>query len=146
MQKQFAAKGDLAGKRTTFEQLSGHAGAYANEGEPSAGVVITHDGVLVVDTTATPAMAQDLIKEIRRVTDKPIKYVVLSHHHAVRMLGASAFRAQEIIASRGTDELIAERGEADYESEHEHFRRLFQNLNPLQLAGLSGGSSVIARR
>ncbi len=36
-------------------------------------------------------MAQQLIEKIRSVTDKPIKYVVLSHYHAVRVLGASAY-------------------------------------------------------
>ncbi len=46
---------------------------------------------MVIDTTATPAMAQNLIARIRSVTDKPIKYVVLSHYHAVRVLGASAY-------------------------------------------------------
>jgi glyoxylase-like metal-dependent hydrolase (beta-lactamase superfamily II) len=56
-----------------------------------SGVIIGDDSVMVIDTTATPAMAQDLIARIRSVTDKPIKYVVLSHYHAVRVLGASAY-------------------------------------------------------
>ena len=45
---------------------------------------------MVVDATATPAMAQDLIRAIRGVTDKPIRHVALTHYHAVRVLGASA--------------------------------------------------------
>jgi glyoxylase-like metal-dependent hydrolase (beta-lactamase superfamily II) len=56
------------------------------------------------------------IAEIRKVTDKPIRYVVLSHYHAVRVLGASGYRAegmQEIIASQGTWEMIVERGQQD---------------------------------
>ena len=47
---------------------------------------------MVVDTQATPVMAQDVIRRIREVTDKPIKYVLLSHYHAVRVFGASAYR------------------------------------------------------
>ena len=42
---------------------------------------------MVIDTQATPVMAQDVIRRIREVTDKPIRYVVLSHYHAVRVLG-----------------------------------------------------------
>lgn len=124
---QFASKGDLAEKQVSFEQLSEHAWAYIAEGDPNCGVVIGENGVLVMDTTATPAMAKGLIERIRRVSDKPVTYVVLSHYHAVRVLGASAFNAREIIASRGTWELIRERGEADWKSEYERFPRLFAN-------------------
>ena len=54
---------------------------------------------MVIDTQATPVMAQQVIDRVRGVTDKPIKYVTLSHYHAVRVLGASAYGASEIIAS-----------------------------------------------
>ena len=131
MEKQFASKADLTATDTTFERLSDHCYAYTAEGDPNSGVVITDDGVLVVDATATPAMADALVAEIRKVTAKPIKYVVLSHYHAVRVLGASAFKAQEIIASRGTYELIAERGEQDWKSEFERFPRLFANAESI---------------
>jgi glyoxylase-like metal-dependent hydrolase (beta-lactamase superfamily II) len=115
----------------SFTRLSDNAYAYTAEGDPNSGVVIGDDGVLVVDATATPVMAQALIERIRSVTDKPIKYVVLSHYHAVRVLGASAFRAQEIIASRGTLELIRERGAQDMKSEIERFPRLFQAVESI---------------
>ena len=97
----------------------------------SSGIVIGDDAVLVIDTQATPAMAQDVLRRFREVTDKPIKYVVLSHYHAVRVLGASAYRAHgatEIIASQGTWDLIVERGEADMKSEIERFPRLFAGV------------------
>jgi glyoxylase-like metal-dependent hydrolase (beta-lactamase superfamily II) len=81
--------------------------------------------VLVADTQATPVMAQDVIRRIREVTDKPIKYVLLTHYHAVRVLGASAYGAQQIIASQDTYDLIVERGEQDMKSEIERFPRLF---------------------
>ena len=67
-----------------------------------------------------------MIRRIREVTDKPIKYVVLSHYHAVRVLGASAYGASEIIASEDTRDLIVERGAADMKSEIERFPRLFR--------------------
>jgi glyoxylase-like metal-dependent hydrolase (beta-lactamase superfamily II) len=81
---------------------------------------------MVIDAQATPLLAREVIRRIRRVTSKPIKYVVLSHYHAVRVLGASAYRAQEIIASDATLELIRERGAQDMKSEMGRFPRLFQ--------------------
>jgi glyoxylase-like metal-dependent hydrolase (beta-lactamase superfamily II) len=131
MAKAFASQADLEEKNVTFTQLSDNAWAYTAEGDPNSGVIIGDDSVLIVDTTATPAMAQDLIAKIRSVTDKPIKYVVLSHYHAVRVLGASAYfeeGAQQVIASRGTYEMIVERGEQDMKSEIERFPRLFSGV------------------
>ena len=128
MSKQFASVADLEVKKTTFAQLSAHCWAYTAEGDPNTGVIIGDDSVLICDALATPVMAQKLIAEIRKLTDKPIKYVVLSHYHAVRVLGASGFKAagmQEIIASQGTYEMIVERGEQDWKSEYERFPRLF---------------------
>ena len=93
MANAFASQADLADKAVTFARLSDNAYAYTTEGDPNTGVVIGDDGVMVIDTQATPAMAEDVIRHIRQVTDKPIKYVVLSHYHAVRVLGASAYKA-----------------------------------------------------
>jgi glyoxylase-like metal-dependent hydrolase (beta-lactamase superfamily II) len=127
----FASQNDLAAKKITFEQLSEHGWAYTAEGDPNSGVIIGDDAVMVIDTTATPIMAQDLIRRIREVTDKPIKYVMLSHYHAVRVLGASAYGAQQIIASRRTRDMIVERGEQDWKSEFERFPRLFANAESI---------------
>jgi glyoxylase-like metal-dependent hydrolase (beta-lactamase superfamily II) len=131
---QFASRGDLTPKQVSFTQLSEHAWAYTAEGDPNSAVVIGDDSVLIVDTTATPVMAQDLIARIRAITDKPIKHVVLSHYHAVRVLGASAYKAEgceQIIASRGTYEMIIERGAQDMESEIGRFPRLFQSVESI---------------
>lgn len=134
MTKAFASKADLTVKQTSFIKLSDNAYAYTAEGDPNSGVIIGDDACMVIDATATPIMAQDLIGHIRAVTDKPIKYVVLSHYHAVRVLGASAYKAHgasEVIASRGTYELIVERGDADMKSEIERFPRLFQAVESI---------------
>jgi glyoxylase-like metal-dependent hydrolase (beta-lactamase superfamily II) len=126
MSKAFASQADLADKQVSFTQLSQHAWAYTAEGDPNTGIVIGDDAVMVIDTQATPAMAQDVIRRIREVTDKPITYVVLSHYHAVRVLGASAYQPEHVIASHDTYELIVERGEADKASEIGRFPRLFR--------------------
>ena len=127
--KAFASQADLDDKKITFEQLSPHCWAYTAEGDPNSGVIIGDKFIMVSDATATPAMAQDLIARIRTVSQKPIKYVLLTHYHAVRVLGASAYLAEgatEVIASQGTLELIIERGAQDMQSEMERFPRLFR--------------------
>jgi glyoxylase-like metal-dependent hydrolase (beta-lactamase superfamily II) len=124
--KAFASQADLEEKQVSFDRLSDHAYAYTAEGDPNTGIVVGDDAVMVIDTQATPVMAQDVIRRIREVTDKPIRYVVLSHYHAVRVLGASAYGAEQVIASRDTYELILERGEADMASEIGRFPRLFR--------------------
>lgn len=146
MTKAFASQADLTPKRTSFVRLSEHAYAYTAEGDPNSGVVIGKNAAMVIDTTATPVMAQSLIRHIRSVTDKPIKYVVLSHYHAVRVLGAAAYfaeGAQEVIASRGTYELIVERGAQDMKSEIERFPRLFDAVE--SVPGLTWPTLVFER-
>ena len=127
--KKFASQADLQEKQVSFTRLSDHAYAYTAEGDPNTGIVIGDDCVLVADTQATPAMAADVIRRIREVTDKPIRYVVLTHYHAVRVLGASAYQPQQILASQDTYDLIVERGEADKASEIGRFPRLFRNVD-----------------
>ena len=126
--KTFASAADLEVKKVSFDKLSDHAYAYTAEGDPNTGIIIGDDAVMVIDTQATPVMAQDVIRRIREVTDKPIKYVLLSHYHAVRVLGASAYGAEHIIASEDTRDLIVERGQFDKDSEIGRFPRLFQNV------------------
>ena len=128
MSKAFASQADLDEKQVSFTQISKHAWAYTAEGDPNTGVIVGDDCVLVADTQATPAMAADVIRRIREVTDKPIRHVVLTHYHAVRVLGAAAYGAPNIIASQDTRDLIVERGEADKASEIGRFPRLFRNV------------------
>ena len=141
--KTFASAADLEEKKVTFEQISEHAWAYTAEGDPNTGIIIGDDAVLVADTQATPAMAADVIRRIREVTDKPIKYVVLTHYHAVRVLGASAYQPQQILASQDTYDLIVERGEQDKASEIGRFPRLFQGVE--EVPGLTIPTVVFER-
>ena len=143
MSKAFASKGDLDPKTVSFTRLADNAYAYTAEGDPNTGVIIGDDCVMVIDAQATPVMAQDVVRHIRTVTDKPIRHVVLSHYHAVRVLGASGYGAQNIIASRDTYDLIVERGQQDYQSEFERFPRLFQAVETIP--GLTWPTIVFER-
>jgi len=129
--KGFASTGDLGEKKVSFDQVGPGLYAYTAEGDPNSGVIIGDDSVMIVDAQATPAMASELIARVAKVTDKPIKYVLLTHYHAVRVLGASAFKGAEILASDTTRGLIAERGKQDMDSEIGRFPRLFRAVESI---------------
>ncbi|MDE2364200.1 MAG: MBL fold metallo-hydrolase [Hyphomicrobiales bacterium] len=129
--KAFASTGDLGPKEITFKEIGPDLYAFTAQGDPNTGVIVGDDGCIVFDAQATPAMAKDVISRVKSVTDKPIKYVVLSHYHAVRVLGASAYQAQGVVASLETRRLIAERGKQDWDSEYGRFPRLFQDAESI---------------
>jgi glyoxylase-like metal-dependent hydrolase (beta-lactamase superfamily II) len=129
--KTFASQGDLKPKKIRFQRLSKNCYAFTTEGDPNTGVIVGDDSVMVIDAQATPLMAKEVIRRIRGVTSKPIQYVVLTHYHAVRVLGASAYKAEHIIASEATLGLIRERGEADMKSEIGRFPRLFRGAETI---------------
>jgi glyoxylase-like metal-dependent hydrolase (beta-lactamase superfamily II) len=123
----FASTNDMQDKTITFAEIGKGIYAFTAQGDPNTGIVVGDDGVLIVDAQATPAMAQAVIERVRSVTDKPITHVLLSHYHAVRVLGSSAYKdAKMIIASDATRNLIVERGKQDMASEIGRFPRLFQ--------------------
>lgn len=128
---EFASVADTADKKVSFTELGPGLYAYTAEGDPNTGVIVGEDCVMVIDAQATPIMAHDVIARIRTVTDKPIKYVLLTHYHAVRVFGASAFRASEVIASEATRRMIVERGEEDKASEIGRFPRLFRGVESI---------------
>jgi glyoxylase-like metal-dependent hydrolase (beta-lactamase superfamily II) len=127
----FASTGDLAAKSISFTEVGPDLYAFTAEGDPNSGVIVGDDGCIVIDAQATPAMAHLVIDRVRQVTDKPIKHVVLSHYHAVRVLGASAYGAEQVIASDLTQRLIVERGQEDWDSEYGRFPRLFQDAESI---------------
>ncbi|MEX4007149.1 MBL fold metallo-hydrolase [Neoaquamicrobium sediminum] len=126
MTKQFASQGDLTEKKISFTEIGRDLWAFTAEGDPNTGVIIGDDSVMIVDAQATPRLANKVIEKIRTVTDKPIKYVVLTHYHAVRVLGASAYGASETIMSEKARAMVVDRGQEDWESEFGRFPRLFQ--------------------
>ena len=143
MARAFASTADLAEKRVTFRKLAEGAYCLTAEGDPNSGVIVGDDGVMVVDARATPKMARELVAHIRTVTDKPIRYVVLSHYHAVRVLGASGYGAEHVVASRATLEMIRERGRQDWKSEHGRFPRLFDAFE--EIPGLTWPTLIFDR-
>ncbi len=126
MGKAFASKGDMAEKKTSFTEIGEGLYAFTAEGDPNSGVIIGDESVMIVEAQATPRLARKVIEHVREITDKPISHLVLTHYHAVRVLGASAFEAPQIIMSDKARSMVVERGQEDWDSEFERFPRLFQ--------------------
>ncbi|WP_460062887.1 MBL fold metallo-hydrolase [Streptomyces sp. YKOK-I1] len=135
MSKTFASAGDLSEKKQTLEVLADGVYALTAEGDPNVGAIEGEDFVVCFEALATPVAAREWLARLREHTDKPVKYLILSHYHAVRVLGASAFDAQVIIAHDRTRDLIAERGRQDWESEYGRMPRLFKE--PDSIPGLT---------
>ncbi len=122
----FASTNDMAEKKVSFDELAPGLFAYTAEGDPNSGIIVGPDGVTVVDAQATPAMAAEVQARIATVTDRKVNRIILSHYHAVRVLGASGYPFHSIICSDVTRDLIVERGQQDMDSEIGRFPRLFR--------------------
>ena len=126
MAKAFASAGDMADKKISFTEVGEGLYAFTAEGDPNTGVIIGDESVMIVEAQATPRLARMVIEKVREVTDKPISHLVMTHYHAVRVLGASAYGAREVIMSDVAAAMVEERGQEDWESEFDRFPRLFQ--------------------
>lgn len=126
MAKAFASQGDMTEKNISFTEVGDGLWAFTAEGDPNSGVIIGDDSVMIVEAQATPRLAKKVIEKVREITDKPISHVVLTHYHAVRVLGASAFGADQVIMGEQARAMVVERGREDWDSEFQRFPRLFE--------------------
>jgi glyoxylase-like metal-dependent hydrolase (beta-lactamase superfamily II) len=133
--KPFASSADLGAKEQTLEVLADGVYALTAEGDPNLGAIEGEDFLVCFEALATPVAARRWLAKLREHTDKPVRYLVLSHYHAVRVLGASAFDAEVIVSTEQTKGLIAERGQQDWESEYGRMPRLFEE--PASIPGLT---------
>jgi glyoxylase-like metal-dependent hydrolase (beta-lactamase superfamily II) len=143
-QKAFASSADLDDKQQTLEVLADGVYALTAEGDPNVGAVEGEDFLVCFEAMATPVAAREWLARLREHTDKPVKFLVLSHYHAVRVLGASAFDAEVIVAHDNTRALIAERGRQDWESEYGRMPRLFKE--PASIPGLTWPTATFSDR
>jgi glyoxylase-like metal-dependent hydrolase (beta-lactamase superfamily II) len=142
MAKPFASSADTTEKVERLEVLADGVYALTAEGDPNVGAIEGEDFLVCFEARATPAAARDWLTKLREHTDKPIRYLVLTHYHAVRVLGASAFGAQHIIASDVTKRLIEERGLQDWDSEYGRMPRLFKQAE--EIPGLTWPTETFA--
>jgi glyoxylase-like metal-dependent hydrolase (beta-lactamase superfamily II) len=140
----FASQGDLAEKRVSFTEVGPGLWAFTAEGDPNSGVIIGDDAVMVVEAQATPRLARKVIEKVREVTDKPVTHLVLTHYHAVRVLGASAYGAGQVVMGERARAMVAERGQEDWDSEFQRFPRLFQGHE--EIPGLTWPTTTFSDR
>ncbi len=74
----------------------------------NAAFVVTPAGVVVIDALGSPALAQHLMVEIRKVTPLPVTHVIVTHYHADHIYGLQAFKAKgaRIIAHQAAREYL----------------------------------------
>ena len=135
MAKAFASADDMTEKKLSFTEIGRDLWAFTAEGDPNSGVIVGDDSVMVIEAQATPRLANKVIEKVRSVTDKPISHLVLTHYHAVRVLGASAYGAGQVIMSEKARSMVVERGREDWDSEFDRFPRLF--LGHEEIPGLT---------
>src|SRR5215212_3777672 len=77
------------------------AGVFARTGvhplQPNSGIVVGDEGVLVVDSGYSTAAGRELRADVRRLTDKPVTHLVVSHHHFDHAWGNEAFGGAALI-------------------------------------------------
>ncbi len=106
-------------------------------------MIIGDDSVMIIDAQATPRLANMVVEKVRSVTDKH-QHVVLTHYHAVRVLGASAYGASQVIMSEKARSMVVERGQEDWDSEFGRFPRLFQGHE--SIPGLTWPTTTFNKR
>ena len=76
-----------------------HDGVYArlHTGLTNAGFIIGDQGVLIIDSLRVPSFARELVEDIRKITKKPIKYVIDTHSHWDHSWGNEEFQYATII-------------------------------------------------
>ena len=144
MAKAFASAGDTAEKTITFDEIGPGLYAFTAEGDPNSGVIVGDDAVMVVEAQATPRLARKVVDCVRSVTDLPITHLALTHYHAVRVLGASAYGAPQVVMSDAAAGMVEERGQEDWESEFARFPRLFQGHE--EIPGLTRPTTTFSER
>jgi glyoxylase-like metal-dependent hydrolase (beta-lactamase superfamily II) len=142
--KKFASQNDLDEKKISFEEIGNDLFAFTAEGDPNSGIIVGDDCVMVIDAQATPTLARQVIQKIRSVTDKPISHLVLSHYHAVRVLGAAEYKASNIIMSSKARSMVVERGQEDWDSEFDRFPRLFKGHE--EISGLTWPTTTFDKK
>ncbi len=104
-----------------------------DDASSNAAFLVTEEGVLVVDTRQHPRHGQDLIERIRKITDKPIRWAVVTHFHGDHYLGSPAFKeaGAMIVSHRDTAAMIKKYHEQEVARRQAFFKT--NNLDPKEV-------------
>src|SRR6266571_4852169 len=131
------ASAQQAAARTThevaFKQIAPDLYFLFDFESSNSAVLVTDDGVLVVDTRRHPRDGQDLLDRIRKITDKPIKWVVNTHFHADHHYGNSVFKAAgaTIIAHTDTARIMQQVDRKEFARRQPFFKS--RNYDPAEV-------------
>ena len=126
---------DRSGDAPEIVELASGIYGYISRIEPNCGFATTGEGALVVDARATPLLARTMLADLRSVSEEAVRWLVLTHHRAPRVMGAAAFRGAVVIASRATAQWIAARGARELESQVARCPQLFPGRD--EISGLA---------
>ena len=106
-----------------------------NDGSSNAMFMVTDEGVMVVDTQQHPSDARRLLGLIRKVTDKPIKWVVVTHAHGDHFLGNPVFKAEgaTIVSHRDTRGMMQKYYKDEVQRRQAYFKRYNLDTGELQM-------------
>jgi cyclase len=90
---------------TELRELAPNVYAYVQAGGPGrdnvsvsdAGIIVGDEGVMVIDALAAPMHAKAFVQAIRKVTDKPFRHLINTHHHGDHVNGNQYFPGAEIV-------------------------------------------------
>ena len=128
-----ALKGGEKPQAAQLKQVAPDLYFYWNDASSNAFFLVTDEGVLVVDTQQHPADARRLLGLIRKITDKPVKWVVVTHAHGDHFLGNPVFKAEgaTLISHRDTRAMMQKYYADEVQRRQEYFKR--NNLDPGEL-------------
>jgi len=130
-----ALKGGAKPRPMQVKQVAPDLYFFWNDGSSNAMFLVTEEGVLVVDTQQHPADARRLLGLIRKVTDKPIKWVVVTHAHGDHYFGNPVFKAEgaTIVSQRDTRGMMQKYYKDEVQRRQAYFKRYKLDQGELQL-------------
>jgi glyoxylase-like metal-dependent hydrolase (beta-lactamase superfamily II) len=130
-----ALKGGAKPQPAQVKQVGPGLYFFWNDGSSNAMFMVTDEGVLVIDTQQHPADARRLLGLIRKVTDKPIKWVLVSHAHGDHFLGNPVFKAEgaTIVSQRDTRGMMQKYYKDEVQRRQAYFKRYNLDTSELQM-------------
>jgi len=130
-----ALKGGAKPRSAQVKQIAPDLYFFWNDGSSNAMFMVTDEGVLVIDTQQHPADARRLLGLIRKVTDKPIKWVLVSHAHGDHFLGNPVFKAEgaTIVSQRDTRGMMQKYYKDEVQRRQAYFKRYKLDTSELQM-------------
>lgn len=130
-----ALKGGEKPQPAQLKQVAPDLYFFWNDGSSNAVFMVTDEGVMVVDTQQHPADARRLLGLIRKITDRPVKWVVVTHAHGDHFLGNPVFKSEgaTIVSQRDTRGMMQKYYQDELQRRQAYFKRYNLDPNELQL-------------